>query len=126
MKTVSDYMTKTIHTIGEDISAKKAQEMMHEYQCRHLPVLHAGKVIGVLSDRDLKMVIEHLDSETLPVSELMSEEPYTVSPEATLKEVAQVMRDKKLGSAIVVGSDNKPVGIFTVSNALEALVEAIS
>ena len=52
--TVKDFMTEMPHTINEDLSLKKAMEMMHEYGCRHLPVLHGGKVVGILSDRDIK------------------------------------------------------------------------
>ena len=45
--TIEKYMTEFPHTIGDDLSLKTAQELMQKYHCRHLPVQHAGKLVGV-------------------------------------------------------------------------------
>lgn len=55
MTKVRDLMTPMPKTIGFDISVEKALIMMKECACHHLPVLDGGKLVGVLSDRDLSM-----------------------------------------------------------------------
>ena len=98
---------------------------MKTHRIRHLPVLSGGKLLGVLTDRDIRL-IESLDSRawSLPVSEAMSEEPYTVEPDAPLDQVVEEMAEHKYGSAIVV-QNHKVVGIFTTVDACRALSELL-
>ncbi len=52
-KPIKEYMTKMPHTIGEDMTVAKDSELMKEYSCHHLPVLSGGKLVGIVSKRDL-------------------------------------------------------------------------
>lgn len=119
---VSHYMAMTPHTIGIDQSLAKAEKMMLEYRIRHLPVLDGGRLVGILSDRDIKLVesFKDVDPEKVSVQEACTEEPYLVSPKAPLTEVCAEMASKKLGSALVV-DNHKLVGIFTWVDALKAM-----
>lgn len=63
MPTVQKYMTVQPHTIGFDQSIAKAQETMSKYRIRHLPVLKGGKLVGILSDRDLNFVLTFKDTD---------------------------------------------------------------
>lgn len=93
---------------------------MREQRIRHLPVLRGGRVLGILSARDLALVesLPGVDPGTVPVSQAMTEEPYTVAPETSLVEVLQQMAHNKYGAVLIVES-SKPVGIFTTIDALE-------
>ena len=59
---VKDYMTKNPHSIGHDQHIEKAQELMRSHSIRHLPVLKHGEIIGVISDRDIKLANGLLNS----------------------------------------------------------------
>lgn len=124
--TVSQYMTRTPHTIGRTRSLAAARHTMQEHHVRHLPVLDGGKVVGLVSERDLLLV------ETLPavnptevrVEEAMVQEVFTVEPDAPIGEVIEQMLARKLGSAVVC-RDEHVVGVFTTIDALRALHELL-
>jgi acetoin utilization protein AcuB len=120
--TIADRMTKTPHLIGAEQSLKTAHELMRAHQIRHLPVLHGGKLIGVLSERDLHLVetLRDVDPETVRVEEAMSQDVYAVPPKTLLREVVNEMAARKLGSAVVIDG-LKVVGVFTTVDALETL-----
>lgn len=117
--TIGEVMTPTPHTIGRDQTLSRAFDMMREYKLRHLPVLDAGKLVGVLSQRDLYFVeaIAGVQRTVDSVSEAMASEIYTVAPTATVPEVARTMGDHRYGCAVVV-DHGKVVGIFTATDAL--------
>ncbi|HKO93579.1 MAG TPA: CBS domain-containing protein [Polyangiaceae bacterium] len=124
--TIAKYMTTTPHTIGSDQTIAKAAEIMSEHRIRHLPVLRGGQLLGVLSDRDVKLIetFRDVDARKTSVDEAMTERPYTVAPETPLDEVVGTMADKKFGSAVVV-QNHKVVGIFTTVDACQALHELL-
>lgn len=123
---IRDYMTQSPHTIGSDQPLARAHELMREHNIRHLPVLHGGKLAGMVTVRDLHLVetLQDVNPEAVKIEEAMSSDPYVVAPTATLKEVAREMADRKLGSAIVVDG-GKVVGVFTTVDALHALMDAL-
>ncbi len=124
---VRDYMTPAPKTIGHDQSMELASEYMRKLHVRHLPVLKAGKLVGVISERDINLVLTFANPEALklPVEEALTPDPYVVSPDTPLREVVTYMADKKLGSALVAEGE-KVVGIFTAIDALRALADRLS
>jgi acetoin utilization protein AcuB len=96
--------------------------MMRKYRVRHLPVLRAGELVGIVSQRDLYFLetLRDLDPETVTVEEAMSQDAYRVKPGASLAHTAQVMADKRYGCAVVM-EEGEVVGIFTAVDALRAL-----
>lgn len=123
---IQKFMTTLPHTVGFDQSLQTAKEMMLKYHVRHLPVLKGGKLIGILTDRDIKLILgfKDTDAETLTVEEAYSPEPYFTEPNAPLNEVVARMAEKKYGCALVV-DNHKLVGIFTEIDALKALAELL-
>jgi acetoin utilization protein AcuB len=119
-------MTTTPHSIGGDQTLATAARMMREHRIRHLPVLSGGKLQGLLSDRDLKLVetFRDVDPQTMTVEEAMVESPYCVAPDAPLDEVASTMARDKHGSAVVM-QNQRVVGIFTTVDACRALAELL-
>jgi len=124
--TIAQRMTKTPHLIGAEQSLRAAHELMHRHEIRHLPVLHGGKLIGLVSQRDLHLVetLRDVDPEVVRVEEAMTQDVYAVSPKTPLKEVVHEMAARKLGSAIVV-EGTTVVGVFTTVDALEFLAEML-
>lgn len=117
------FMTATPHTIGQTQPLARAHERMRAQGVRHLPVLEAGKLVGILSHRDALFVetLRDVDPEKVPVEDAMSTEVYTVSPETPLADVLSAMAEHKYGCT-VVGDSAHVVGIFTTTDALRVLV----
>ncbi len=124
-RTVGAWMTPQPHTIGEDQSLIAARERMHHWRVRHLPVLHGGHLVGVVSERDIALVeaLQGVDIGQVRVDEAMSADPWTVESDATLTEVAAAMAEQRIGTAIVVEGKDQVVGVFTTTDALRALAQ---
>jgi len=120
--TLRDLMTPRPKTIGAEQSLAMAKKVMLELGVRHLPVLHGGRIEGIVSSRDIALVerLPGVDTETLEVAEAMSAEPYVVSPDTPMAEVAREMAEHKYG-AVLVMEGTAVVGIFTTVDALRAL-----
>ncbi|HEX4926202.1 MAG TPA: CBS domain-containing protein [Bdellovibrionales bacterium] len=121
---VQKYMTYVPKTIGSDQTIALAADYMRKLHIRHLPVLKGGKLVGILTDRDINLVsgFKDVDPMTLTVDEAFTPEPYFTKPDAPLDQVAAEMAEKKYGCALVV-DNGKLVGIFTEVDALRALSE---
>jgi len=129
MKTVPNimkFMTLTPHTVGSEQTIDVAHNLMKEFKIRHLPVLTAGQISGVLSDRDLKLAlsIQGVDASKTTVEEVSNADVFLVKPESKLDDVVRTMAEKKIGSVLVV-DNHRLVGIFTVIDALRALDELL-
>jgi acetoin utilization protein AcuB len=125
MPKIEKVMTPMPHTIGATISLARAVTMMREYQVRHLPVQEGGKLVGVLTDRDVKLVLslQGADRDTLKVEDAMTPEPYCVTPQTPIDHVTDEMAEHKYGCVIVQQENGKVVGIFTATDALRFLGE---
>ena len=123
---IRKYMTKAPHTIGQEQTLSVAHEVMREHSVRHLPVLEGGKLVGVLSQRDLHLIetLRDVDPAKTTVDEAMTGDVYVTGPDASIDEVATQMAEHKYGSAIVV-ERGKVVGVFTTIDALSALTEIV-
>lgn len=124
--TIQKYMTTQPHSIGRDQTMSVAHTMMREHRFRHLPVLTGGKLVGLLSDRDLNLLetLRDVDPNKVTVQDAMSPDPYTVAPDSPLDEVVATMAKEKYGCAVVM-QNNKLVGIFTTVDACEAFAELL-
>jgi len=116
------HMTPSPHTIGRAQPLEVAQEMMLTHHIRHLPVLDGGALVGILSERDVRLVesIAGTDAKTTLVEEAMTPEPYMVAADAPLRDVVEEMIAHKYGCAVVMERGHV-VGIFTTIDALRAL-----
>lgn len=124
--TIERYMSPSPHTIGSDQPLSAAHQIMQRYDIRHLPVLRGGRIVGVVSLRDLHLMetLPGVHADELSVEEAMSQDVYSVSRDAPLEQVARAMATRKLGSAVVL-ERNKVVGVFTTVDALYALADAL-
>jgi acetoin utilization protein AcuB len=124
--TVRGYMTAAPHTIGADQTLTTAHRIMREHHIRHLPVLADGKLVGVVTEGDLRLIetLKDVDQEQVLVEEAMTPDPYTIAPETSLEWVALEMAQHKYGSVIVV-EHGRVVGVFTTVDALRALQDLL-
>jgi acetoin utilization protein AcuB len=116
------FMTRGPRCIERHKSLSEAHDLMRALRIRHLPVVDQGRIVGVLSERDLFFTesLRDVDPATVPVEEAMSPDPYVVSPEQPLGKVVGAMAERKYGSAVVV-RDEEVIGIFTTTDALRAV-----
>jgi acetoin utilization protein AcuB len=126
---VRHYMTPMPETIDEHASLDEAKQRMYVLGVHHLPVVHEGKLTGILSQRDA-LLAESLGvaaSGQLPVSRVMTAVVFTCGPNAHVEAVAREMAIHHYGSAIVVEPDHPSqiVGVFTTTDALRALADII-
>lgn len=123
---IADYMTALPTSIGLEQTLASARERMHHLDCRHLPVLHGGRLVGVLSERDIAVVesLGNVDVAEVKVDEAMTAEPYTVAPGTPLLDVAREMAEHKYGAAVVMEGDALR-GIFTTTDAMAALASVL-
>ncbi|HRG95180.1 MAG TPA: CBS domain-containing protein [Polyangiaceae bacterium] len=121
---IHKYMSTSPHTIGAEQTIAMAAKVMAEHRIRHLPVLHGGKVVGMLSQRDVSVIetLKDVDPNVVTVEDAMSGSPYITDAETPLTVVAAEMAEHKYGSAIVMQA-NHVVGVFTTVDACRVLAE---
>ncbi|HXU72290.1 MAG TPA: CBS domain-containing protein [Polyangia bacterium] len=125
--TVRGYMTKSPFTVGADQPLAVAHRVMREHRIRHLPVLSAGKLVGVVTERDLELVeaLPGSDAAAIKVGEAMTPMPYAIEPQSSLEWVALEMAEHKYGCTVVV-ERGRVIGVFTTVDALRALTDLLA
>ncbi|NLG75348.1 MAG: CBS domain-containing protein [Xanthomonadaceae bacterium] len=125
--TVDEFTTPEPVTATEDMSIEDLQLLMQEHGIRHLPVVRDENVVGVISDRDVRLVagLSYAEKHQVRAGDIMTPDPLIVSATARLDDVALAMSERKVGSAIVTEADGKLLGIFTATDALNALIEIV-
>lgn len=124
---VDEFTTPDPITASEDLAVDELQALMEEHGIRHLPIVRDNVVVGIISDRDLRLVTGLPLAEKLQVcaADIMSIDPYAVPASTPLDEVAFAMSEKKIGSVIINEENGQFLGIFTASDALNALIEIV-
>ena len=132
-KTVRDIMTTEVTTLGRNDSLQLAKDIMTLGRVRHFPVLDDGKVVGVVSQRDLYKaslgsVMKYGEKaqraflEGLAVKEVMSDPVITIASHAAVQEAARLMMEKKIGCLPVL-EGAQLVGIVTETDMLKLVAE---
>jgi len=118
------YMTPFPFSIEIDAPLGEARSFMRLKQIRHLPVTERGRLVGIVSDRDIKLILgpdfAYPEESTLTVRDACVCDAYVVEADTALDEVAGTMARRHLGSALVIKT-GKLVGIFTTTDACRAL-----
>lgn len=125
--TIAEWMTPLPHTIGQEQTLSAAQAVMDTHEIRHLPVLHGGKLVGLLSERDVGLIgaLNDVNPDVVKVEEAMSAEPWTVRHDALAVDVIREMSRHKYGSAVVLDGRGELLGIFTTHDAILVLGELL-
>jgi acetoin utilization protein AcuB len=117
---VRDRMTKNLVTIEPDDFLSQALQRMQTGHFRRLPVIANGKLVGIITERDLRAHQGYL--ERTKVNGIMIENPRTIGSDSTLEEAAQIMLKRQIGGLPVV-DHGKLVGIMTATDVLGAFLD---
>lgn len=130
---VKDYMQKEPSTICGEATLVEAMDYIHREGVLTLPVLDGKKVIGIVTDRDIRKAsssstrelhaheIEYLLSR-IKVADIMSRMVISVSPELTVEEAVKILHDRKI-KGLPVMENGELVGLITVKEVLEFFAE---
>jgi acetoin utilization protein AcuB len=119
---VGNRMTKEPITVEPDDLLIRASHKMQAGGFRRLPVVSAGRLVGIVSERDLR---EHRGYfEHTKINGVMTENPVTVTPATTLEEAAQALVERQIGGLPVV-ENGRLVGIITTSDILKAFLDVM-
>ncbi len=132
---VRDLMSSKVVSAHVGTPVEVAYRLMRDGGFRHLPVLSTkGKLVGILSERDLRGVgavfkdansgiDEFLVTEPTTVEKIMVADPITVSPDASVSTAVKIIRDKRIG-ALIVAEGEEMVGILSYVDVLDAAERA--
>jgi acetoin utilization protein AcuB len=128
-------MTIDVITVRIDEPIRHVWELVEDKRLRRFPVMSAGKLVGIITDRDLRDAVassvvltekKYHDFllDTVKVESIMTPDPRTVSPETDLKEAARTILEMKVGGLPVLDG-GKLAGIITETDLIETLVEML-
>jgi acetoin utilization protein AcuB len=121
---IEDVMSRSVVTLQPQQTLRDAIDLLRSKHIRHLPVVEGGKLVGIVSDRDVKRTTPSLVGgierdeydealDTTKVSRFMTRDPITVSPGTSLKAAVAIFIEKKVGALPVIGADAVLEGIVT-------------
>jgi acetoin utilization protein AcuB len=131
---VAERMRTAVVLVSPSESVRTALKLLREQQIRHLPVVKDGKLVGIVTDRDIRLVFpsavtadnkeqDALDVlEKVSVGQIMTKRVITVTPETSIADAARLLLERRIGGLPVVQGDLL-VGIITKTDILAAFVE---
>jgi acetoin utilization protein AcuB len=143
MTTVADVMTRNPITVAPDDSLRLARDRMAEGNFRRLPVVQSGRLVGILTNRDVRRATnspfvlrerwyDDLILDQIKVWGAMTANPITIMADAPLVVAAQLMRDHKIGGLPVmevtgsISGEEQLIGIITETDLLDYLIKLLS
>jgi acetoin utilization protein AcuB len=137
MVRLSKIMRRKLITVHQDATLREARRLLHDFRIRHLLVTDRKRLVGIVTDRDLRTAATSSKSplsaseraefmDAITVKEVMRRRLITGSPDTTVGEAAKVMVSEKIGCLPIVDDGSVLVGIVTESDLLEALVELLA
>ena len=133
MLLVENWMNPNVITVDADDSMLDATKLLKEHNIRHLPVLEKGKLVGVVTDRDLKRAAPSdataLEAHELlylianiKVREIMTKNPITVPYNFTIEEAAELLLQARISGMPVVDKDGDVIGTITQTDLFKVLI----
>lgn len=135
---VREWMRTEVVTVNPELRVERAWELMERRRIRHLPVIQQGRLVGMVTERDLKRAVfaaaplvtvwkagKPQPTGTpgdLSVQAIMTQGVRTAKPTDTLLSAALLMQNEKVGALPVVDDTGRLVGLISQSDLLKALV----
>jgi acetoin utilization protein AcuB len=136
---VDRWMSRAVQTVGPEAFLIDAFDLMRAHHIRHVPVVERGRVVGIVSDRDVRHAMpmrppeqdltEFTHARSLrrtPVSMAMTPDPLTIAPDASIHEAAAAICREKIGALPVVDREGALVGIISAEDLLCAYRECFA
>lgn len=131
---IADVMTHMPIAISNTDTIGRAEELMTTHAIRQLPVLEEGKLVGMITDRDLRSqlggsLLFDLEARAAalarPVNEAMSAMPMSLLPDDNLQTAITLFIDEKIGGVPVIDNDNKLLGIVTYVDLMRCFLQRL-
>ncbi|MFZ9001552.1 MAG: CBS domain-containing protein [Bacteriovoracaceae bacterium] len=122
---IEEYTTPCPITAQKDDLLASIIEKMEADGIRHIPVVLNNKPVGIVTERDILKNISRSVEAELKVEDVMTHNPKTIGTATSLDEAAYEMSLNKIGSMVVVDDHGEVFGIFTTTDALNALIEIV-
>ena len=128
-----DWMAKNVFTVEEDTSLMHVTRLMTENKIRRLPVVDDGKLVGIITDRDVKDAspartttmdvheLYYLFSE-VKVKDIMTSNPIVLSGDDSLEKAAVIMLETKISGIPVTDKDNNLIGLLSETDVLRGFI----
>lgn len=133
--TVGEMMTRDVKSLRVEQTLLEAMQFLRENHVRHIPILDGDRLVGVLTDRDIKRatpsaldpsqreVWERIVKETT-LAKVMTRDPSTLGPEASMRDVLSAFVEDRIGCMLVV-EEGKLVGIVTASDMFRTMLASL-
>ena len=132
---ITPYIRRAVVTVKPLDSVRHARELLERHRINQLPVVVDGRVVGIVTDRDLRDVFPsvlepkqrlrrhpELDPDRIPVRDVMAPRVLTLGPDASISDAAALLRAERIGAIPIVDEDDRLRGILTRSDLLGALI----
>ncbi len=120
---VKKFMSREPVTVSEETGVGEAVNLLKKHSIRHLPVVKGEKVVGLVTETELRGAIFPAMLEDLTVKDVMTSQPVTVDPEAPLEEAARLIYHNKVTALPVVDKTGELRGIISMVDMLLALID---
>jgi acetoin utilization protein AcuB len=121
---LGEIMTREVKTVAPRAPAEGAYQRMRLHRIRHLVVMESGRVVGIVSERDLGGSRGAANRTGRTVEDVMSRDVATASPDTTIRQAANLLRGRTIG-CLPVMENSKLVGIVTVTDLLDLIGEVV-
>ena len=119
---VKNWMSRPPVTISPDASIPEAIQLMRKHSIRHVPVVEKKKLVGLVTESDIRQAYLASLIEEIKVKDVMIKDPITTSPESHLEEAAELLYRHGIGGLPVV-EGNEVVGVITVTDIVAAFIQ---
>lgn len=119
-------MTRDVITVEPSATVADALDIIRSHNIRHLPVLEGSRLVGVVTDRDLRLAVgPGAEPDRVDVSDVMTGSPITTPPSTPIESAARLLIEKRIGCLPVV-EDGELVGILTETDMIRSFVELLA
>ena len=130
---IKDWMTRKVITVDPRTALPDAHKLMRTNKIRRLPVVDKGKLVGIVTRSDIREASPseattlsiwemHYLLSKLSVGQIMTKDPYTIAPSASVKDAANLMYTYKIGGLPVINEQEELLGIITESDIFRILI----
>ena len=118
-------MTSPVVTISPAEQIETARQLMRERNIRHLPVVDAGRLLGIVAESDLRMGAVASRMAPVVVEDVMTTNVITVAPQTSIETAAMLMLDNKISGLPVVDGEGEVIGILTAADIINVFLDVM-